>query len=1022
MKKITTKLILLMLVIPLLLIFAINKTIDMTAIMVDIPVTSINIEGEKMIFVDVLSENNKVQLNTIITPKEATNKGVTYTVESVGDDEVADVNVTESGLISPKSTGTIRVVATANGGRQDSVQINFYSSAVNNVVKVTESLSVSVGDSTKINVGTDFVVYPSGVSPTVTYTTDSTKIKVDKYTGEIVGLFAGNAAVTVHVEGIKYDASSNKFVDTVYNLDFPVVVTGTSSEQIFSFAGGATSTTENLSIGNKVVLFEYLGYADLGQLQYSVVPSDEEYVKSVDFTYDGETGKMVVALEENAPYKEYVFSISAGGIEIGTLTLNKVAPTIRIAAEKTTYAKSNANIVFGSVIEGLEDGYVVRYESTNSSVFSVNVRDNDCVAKARSEGTSYVKAILYVGGEEIAESEQVLFTVVDPYISLGINEATKTYGLENRFVLGKYNYDDGVVPGSYQLSLKAATASGVASEIDLSKIVWKSSNTSIATVDQNGMVKVLTNGEVTITVESSYNSVLQTSVKSSFVITCRVNGLNVYDYSTLMYANRNGYETVLMDNVMLADGITDSNYRDYLNTVVTTEMTTTADKAYYDDNGKSSDAKVRYCVEFTSNIYGNGYFIDGNNITKSVDKYNYSVFNGPLNLVALSYDNNSSSNAKIKAQDNIVFLVKKNGISINNVELKGCSDSSLIEAGQTNLTKLNNVGTVLEIVGDDVSLMYSRVNNGRTVVRVYGSAHESDASKVTSNMDAYRVEIFISNCILSYAREYILKVGSNQILRNAPVVGGELALPTDAPEKYEHAAPSFVDENNNPYSYDDQKDDYFVDNYLMTDVVLKDSVFYGAGLFCICFDTQFAGLALHGYDYGSYKFSDIGWKNVGGTSYPARIRLQGDVRFYDWKEISKIDSSTIVEGDSTILSTVGLDLNISNLLNKFNNQHPDNKVVYTYEGNDYINGAVVFYGGGKNYSWLDTSEVNSDFNTLDSFEVPLSYFGSRVSLIYYAAGKEDFRFMTYNNESNLNYQNQQNDLTDGSAYSWIIRK
>ena len=205
-------------------------------------------------------------------------------------------------------------------------------------------------------------------------------------------------------------------------------------------------------------------------------------------------------------------------------------------------------------------------------------------------------------------------------------------------------------------------------------------------------------------------------------------------------------------------------------------------------------------------------------------------------------------------------------------------------------------------------------------------------------------------------------------------------------------------------------------------MILKDSAFYGAGLFCVGFESQFAGLVLHGYDYGSYKFSQMGWGSVAGTSYPARIKMQGDVRFYDWKEVSKVDSSTLIEGDSSILETIGLDLNVSNLLNKYNEQHPNNKIIHRYQGNDYVNGAIVFYGGGKNYSWIDTSGVSSSFNSLISSQIPLNYFGDRVNLIYFAAGKEDFRFMTYTNDSNLNYETQRNALADGSAYSWIIRK
>ena len=93
MKKVTTKVVLLMLVIPLLLILAINTTINVTSVMVDIPVTSVSIEGDKVLFVDVLSDDNIVRLNTIVNPKEATNKGVTYSVESVGDEKIANVSI-----------------------------------------------------------------------------------------------------------------------------------------------------------------------------------------------------------------------------------------------------------------------------------------------------------------------------------------------------------------------------------------------------------------------------------------------------------------------------------------------------------------------------------------------------------------------------------------------------------------------------------------------------------------------------------------------------------------------------------------------------------------------------------------------------------------------------------------------------------------------------------------------------------------------------------------------------------------
>ena len=1024
MKKITTKMILLMFIIPLLLVFSMVTTIDMAAIMIDVPVTSVEIEGEEILFVDVGETSNVVQLNAIVKPKEATNKNVTYTVTDLEGNTPSNITVSNNGEVIAKSTGTVRVVATADGGRQDSVQINFYSSKINSVQQINQNLTVVVGESLKITPGIDYSLLPANATGEITYTASNNKIKVDKYTGEVTGLFVGVSEVTAAISGIKYDNNTNTFVDTTYALTFNVTVEGNGQENVLNFSGGVNESEEVIAVDSKTIPFSYVGYSTLGELSYDIQEEDKQYIKSVTFEYlDENLGNVKVVLKLNAPEKDYVFTVKAGSVELGTLTIKKQKPTLTISTTKTTFAKSNVNVLFGAVVVGLDDGYDIRYESSNTSVFSVNTRDNEAVGKAREEGTSYITAKLYVGGELISVSPTIEFTVVDPYVSLGIVEAAKTFGLENMFIVGKYEYKNGVkVDSTYRFGIKAASAAGAETTIDYDKLKWSTNNPSVATVDENGVIKVLSNGKATITVESIYNEQLQTTVSASFEINCIADAVNVYDYNQLVVASQNNNQIVLRQDIMLADGITKDNYIEYLNNVATKQMDTTADKSYYVATGHSEDAKIRYCLEITNNIYGNGFAINGDNITKAADRYGYSVFSGPLNLLALKYGNSTNGNAKIKAQDNIVFLVKKNNITITNVELKGCLDSSITSSGQTNLGKLDNVGTVLEVMGDNFNLNYSRVNNGRTVARIYGSAYESDASKIEENPDDYKIEVSISNCILSYGREFILKVGSNQILRNESVYGEELVLPSENSSAYDHAAPYFKDSNGNNYAVNSTKDNYFVDNYLMTDITLKDSVFYGAGLFCVGFESQFAGLALHGYDYGSYKFSELGWGTVAGTSYPARIKMQGDVRFYDWKEVNKIDSSSLIEGDTNLLETIGLDLNVSNLLNKFNTQNPGNKIVYKYKGNDYINGAVVFYGGGKNYSWVDTSGVDSNFNSLNTFDVPLSYFGDRVSLIYFAAGKENFRFMTYSSDSNINYEIQSNALADGSAYSWLIRK
>lgn len=1023
MKKITSKVILLTMVIPLILIFIMGTTINMTSVMLDIPVTSVKIEGEKVVFVDVTSSNNTVKLNTIVTPNEATDKTITYSISSIEGEKEAIIDISKDGVVTPKSTGSVRIIATAVGGRQDSIQINFYSSQVSEVERITENLNLKVGNELTLTPGTDFKVYPEGANTNVTYYSTNNKVKVDRYTGKVMGLFSGEVTIIAKIEGIKYDENSNKFVNYVHEMEFKVNVDKADNKQdIFNFEGGTTSLEQSIYLNSKSVPFEYFGYNNLGKLSYSIDSNDSKYIQNVTFDYsNNNSGNINIVFKDNAPEKDYVFTIKAGGVELALLTIKKQKPSIKISTSKTTFNVSNTNIIFGSVVEGLENGYTIRYESSNPNILYVNTRNEECIAIAKKAGNTSIKARLYINGEEIAVSNEVNITVVDSYISIALIENSKTYGLENRFVFGKYNYNNDIERATYKLDLKVSNSEGNVSNIDYSKLIYTSSDPSIATVSSSGEINVLKDGIVNISVESKYNNQLNVNIKANFEITCKERGLNVYDYEDLVWANSHDYEIILMNDIKLADKINADNYKSYLASE-THLMTTTADMAYYKDNGRAEDARIRYCFELVSNLYGNGYAIDGDNITQSIKKYNYSLFNGPLNLLALSYDNNSSGNAKIKAQDNIVFLVKKDGVSINNVELKGCSDNSIIESGQANLANLNNVGTVLEIVGDNINLNYSRVNNGRTVIRVYGKPHEDNDTLLKTNINDYKIETNISNCILSYGREFILKVGSNQIMRNDSVFNETLELPSDNISKYEHAAPSFKDANGNNYTLTSAKDEYFINNYLMTDINLKDSIFYGAGLFCVGFESQFAGLTLHGYDYGNYKFSNLGWRAIAGTSYPARIKMQGDVRFYDWKEVNRIDSTTLIEGDPNILETVGLDLNVSNLLKKYNSENPNNNVIYKYQGNDYINGAIVFYGGGKNYSWVDTSNVNSNFNDLETFDVPLTYFGSRTNLIYFAAGKENFKFMTYNDGGSINYASQQKALSDGSAYTWLMRK
>ena len=148
--------------------------------------------------------------------------------------------------------------------------------------------------------------------------------------------------------------------------------------------------------------------------------------------------------------------------------------------------------------------------------------------------------------------------------------------------------------------------------------------------------------------------------------------------------------------------------------------------------------------------------------------------------------------------------------------------------------------------------------------------------------------------------------------------------------------------------------------------------------------------------------------------------MVGDVRFYDWKKVDSVNSDTLVTGSQDILDRIGFNLDIAALISNYDGENAS-MLTKIFEGEQYVSGAVAFYGGGKNYSVLDVSMTDDRFNALTSFEVPLSMLGERVNLIYLSAGAEPFRFLLYGADSELSPEKQMSDIADNSAYIWVYR-
>lgn len=1119
-----SRVIALLLVIPLLLIFVMTSVVETTQIIVDIPVSSVKILGDEIVNIDIATQSNMYQIETELTPKNATNQSVRLTAtEGVPGKQKANVKITDDGKIVALSLGSVVVTATAGNGRQAKIQLNFTMSVVSDVTPVTMQVPINVGESIDLT-GGEYLAKRGTISNAI-WTSADTAIASVNNLGVVKGQSVGSTTIYGVIPGKYLNATTGEVTDKVYDVNYQVDVSSVADEQTGIAFSNSPVDPDGLHVkpdgnSNKVsfnftVTDEKL--TQYGGLTTFISNDDSEGVKSADITKQADGSfQLDVTLASTAKagvkYAVEIHSTKSGqasrlrsangqdeqsGEYITTVYVQKgYYSYIKLQQNRQAIKiKSNDQNLIAldhDIVQGAANFNNVVYKSSNPQVLTVqNVGEAVCSIKTTGNvGEAYVWAEISIFGTTIKTNE-VKIEVVDPVTGLSFSEnggdrgfenlktiAGNVVEFENSFVNNdpstyhfyKSNYK--VVPTNYSLGVTASKYSN--GQIVDTDIIWRSSNENIATV-KNGVVTAVGDGEVTITAYSAYNEMLglkgDEAVQAQVTLRCVNDAIWVDDYYDLMFAMDKCRPAVLRSDVMLAPAIGDmafTDYTNYLENYATTPMQTTMDATFYKDNNRWDDAKIRYCVNITNDIYGNGKFICGEYITNILRYGGTEVFRGPLDLVKVipaNGENGSVESAAVKAQDNVVFMVNTPNITICNVELKGCADETLHgwsdqAKPEANLSNFDKVGTVLEIVEDGCNLAYSRVKNGRTVVRIFGKAYDTQLDPqnrtideqqqyIKDNIESLRTQTTINNCILEYGREFILKLSSNQIIKNqnsldktydfstidvmdvaGPMLGASYlskyttqAINKDGSKLDCIQSGVYRGETIHSQYANDVAD--FYNDYVLTDVILRDSVFSNSGLFCVGFESRFAGPLLFGQDIRNFGLPSQGWANVAGTSLPARLKMEGDVRFYDWKVLENVNSETLIEVSKNF-GDLGkyLSLDIPSMVREYQSNQTVNSdfvdLLVEYESEIHINGATAFYGGGKNYSYIDISDTNDNFVMLDEYTVPMSYLPHPAFTT--AAGEEPFRFFLYNSKSSLGIMEQVQQLTDNTAYDWVYRK
>lgn len=1022
----------LMLVLPLLFIFVVFSSGNVASLGVSVSASGIAIADKPengTLQLDLATYRNDYTIKAEVLPANASNQNYSLRVEEVEGSELADISVSESGKIVARSAGSARVVAVSNdGGYTDSLTVIVGSSkpydfsfSLFEFENSQEDLLSESDGSYRGEIFTGRYSYVTKVFPGG-YSAADIQVKegfaaIDAAAGAILFPFAGRTVLSVTVaNGLNGAMSKTVVLDiektatasgiTVNGAGGAVIAVAKGSESCSFYveADGKPAVSENRNITSYEVL-------ELSQNQYRI-----EVVFAQDHSGEFEIS---VAAGDTTETVGFSFEDFAFAIRSDLPVQNGDSASVLLKTPVTFYALPAMSA----------EGITYRWKLADAELegdidLSVNESGSACTVNAKVLGEYHLEIQAYRNGKAINIFPVDLYiAAVRPVSAVQIANQTSV-GLAGRTTVAGMCYagtGSEKKTNAYELDILSYYVNTPLEGLEDIEISLSDENTVAYTVNGNKIVLTpVGTGEVTVSVNWRGNASFGTRVGASITLNIARNAVLVRTSDQLFAETKAGNAVVLDADIMLGTNEKGEVLPIGRREQMLGSMKSTYNIEYYKNTAAEKAAYVKYVMEFKNNVYGNGHSISAENFTNALDGSGVpQLFRGPLFFVSMGQ---SSSVASVAGQDNIAFLIRTDGVTLYNVTLLGCNDASLqADEGGYDLSKLNNVGTTLEI-NADASILNCRIRNGRNVIRAYGGNRDGehyfiDSLAQNKGCDEERIHVTVAGCVISQGREFLLKIGANRALRANKALSSELSLCIE---------PDLLDASGKPYGVQSNNyldDAYFYQMYVMTDLTLQDSVLETSGFFAVGIESNFSGTALY-QDMGSSGISFEGWEGTGGTSFAAVLRIKGDVRMYEWKELSLIDSSTLIETDR-----VELQLNVSAMLEYVCGSNPEEygDLLQDVNGEKFVHGGIAFYGGGKNYSQLtlaeqlfelrDYSQYYVNINVLENAEGDVGYQGKVLPM---AAGTQDFRFYLYGTDSVNNYQKQLADTASGIKYNGII--
>ena len=462
-----------------------------------------------------------------------------------------------------------------------------------------------------------------------------------------------------------------------------------------------------------------------------------------------------------------------------------------------------------------------------------------------------------------------------------------------------------------------------------------------------------------------------------------------------------------------------------------------------------TDKTIYSGLRIQKDFYGNGYTLNFHNLTypyltlkvdggdgKFYDVPELSednIFRGPKQFYTLG-DPNGLPLITAFGQDNSGMYIDGNNITINDVNVKNCDFGNAV-------TNLEYVGTVMDLHGDNITIKNSRLANGKSVLRSFSSNN-----------------VLVDNCMLSNSRNFLITTGSNEYEKVDgdkinEFITDEGVVESTASEYLKAGATGdtlvtnyimgeFADKalmKEELLSIDKALNDVSkVENNYKGSMEINNTLFYRSGISAIALETYFNGPYLYskapsmiGTLLSSMNYEDkpmvpLEPEKISGISYPVKVNISGDTRFYDYKKLDSLDISGLIsENISTFANSIfeGQEIrkitidDIFPIKGMLTSAASSAKCIYTHTENEestrYINVPIAYYGGGLNLSKVtyDNYKYTSSLSNELAIDLISNYLDMAageglvgtmrtlmVKMVTIVIGCQDFKFVcTYNN-------------------------